>query len=62
MTDLLTTPASTLPSVQPSPVSPVREPYLTPRLQPLGQWSAVTLVISVPIGPGSSVFKDWSKF
>lgn len=57
MTDSHTSSASNLLS----PVQPLRKPYLTPRVQPLGQWSAVTLVISVPIGPGSSVFKDWSK-
>ncbi|SMB85485.1 hypothetical protein SAMN00790413_03419 [Deinococcus hopiensis KR-140] len=34
---------------------PVRAPYLTPQVIPLGAWSSVTLMLSVPsvpIGPG----------
>ncbi|WP_189093559.1 hypothetical protein [Deinococcus ruber] len=31
----------------------VHRPYTPPRLIPLGAWRAVTLIISVPIGPGS---------
>lgn len=52
MTDLhtpslpVTTPASTAP----------RSPYQTPRVQPLGEWAALTLVTSLPIGPGGMVF------
>ena len=29
-----------------------RRPYTPPSVTPLGRWQAVTLVISVPIGPG----------
>ncbi|WP_407543320.1 hypothetical protein Q0M94_25660 (plasmid) [Deinococcus radiomollis] len=30
--------------------------YTPPRVTPLGEWTAVTLVISIPIGPGAGVF------
>jgi len=33
-----------------------RQPYVAPRVQPLGEWSALTLVTSLPIGPGGQVF------
>ena len=51
--------------VAPPTVPVARQAYVPPRLTPLGAWSAITLVISVPIGPGSGVFKpnsDWNKF
>ena len=33
-----------------------RQAYTPPRVTPLGEWKAFTLVISIPIGPGSGVF------
>ncbi|MGY2897127.1 hypothetical protein ACVWZX_005173 [Deinococcus sp. UYEF24] len=50
-----------------TPTVPVaRQAYIPPRLTPLGQWTALTLVTSIPpIGPGSGVFNpntDWNKF
>ncbi|WP_424952188.1 hypothetical protein [Deinococcus sp.] len=39
-----------------SPPQPTRRPYQAPRVQPLGQWSALTLVTTLPIGPGGLVF------
>ena len=61
MTDPHPTSPFTFPSARPQSVQPLRAPYLKPHIQPLGRWSALTLVISVPIGPGSSVFKNWNK-
>ncbi|WP_407570561.1 hypothetical protein [Deinococcus altitudinis] len=53
MTDLHTPPAISpaIPSVPPQ-----RQPYLAPHIQPLGQWTALTLYTSLPIGPGGKVF------
>ncbi|WP_407539058.1 hypothetical protein Q0M94_12890 [Deinococcus radiomollis] len=56
MTDLPPPPAPLLSSRRPQ-----REPYRKPCVQPLGQWAALTLVYSVPTGPGGAVFKKWSK-
>jgi len=41
----------------PTPVAAAvpRPPYTPPRLTPLGAWTAVTLVISIPIGPGTGL-------
>lgn len=39
-----------------TPVAPARRPYTAPVVQPLGEWSALTLVTSLPIGPGGMVF------
>ena len=39
-------------SARPTP----RQPYVPPRITPLGKWTALTLLISVPIGPGTGVF------
>ncbi|GGL05117.1 hypothetical protein [Deinococcus radiotolerans] len=33
--------------------TPLRPTYVKPQLQPLGKWAQVTLIQSVPIGPGS---------
>ncbi|HEX7051161.1 MAG TPA: hypothetical protein VF188_13215 [Longimicrobiales bacterium] len=33
--------------------APTRAPYVPPRLEALGAWSALTLQQSVPIGPGN---------
>lgn len=46
-------------SHQPEPTQPARTPaqtravYTAPRVQDLGAWQAVTLIQSVPIGPGA---------
>lgn len=47
----------------PSPVTTpaVRRPYQAPRVQPLGQWSALTLVSSLPVGPGGFLFGGPAK-
>ena len=36
----------------PKPTLPQSQPYVPPALKPLGQWSSVTLLITVPVGPG----------
>ena len=33
-----------------------RLPYTPLRLTPLGEWTAITLVTSLPIGPGAYIF------
>ncbi|MDR6221150.1 hypothetical protein J2Y00_004782 [Deinococcus soli (ex Cha et al. 2016)] len=43
---------------EPQPQHPVSNaptalPYRAPRVTPLGPWTSITLVQSVPIGPGS---------
>lgn len=38
------------------------ETYQPPQLQDLGKWQAVTLVISLPTGPGSNAFNDPDAF
>ena len=48
-------------SVSRSVQAPV-EPYQPPQLQDLGKWQAVTLVISLPTGPGSNAFNDPDAF
>jgi hypothetical protein len=35
------------------PNSPARQPYAPPVLEHLGEWKALTLQQSVPIGPGA---------
>ena len=42
----------------PSTAAEPRLPYAPPQLTALGPWKAVTLQISVPIGPGSLRLKD----
>ena len=42
----------------PSTAAEPRLPYVPPQLTALGPWKAVTLQISVPIGPGSLRLKD----
>jgi hypothetical protein len=36
--------------------------YLPPQLTPLGRWEAVTLIQSVPIGPGSFGFPSDNRY
>lgn len=36
--------------------------YVPPQLTPLGRWEAVTLIQSVPIGPGSFGFPYENKY
>ena len=44
-------------SVTPESATPTScQPYVPPRITPLGKWTALTLLISVPIGPGTGVF------
>ncbi|MGY2892991.1 hypothetical protein [Deinococcus sp. UYEF24] len=57
MTNLHTPPASAAAPANPS-VQPQRQPYLAPRIQLLGGWSALTLYTSLPIGPGGNVFHN----
>jgi hypothetical protein len=45
---------------QPTPI-PDRPPYEAPRLTRLGQWDAVTLVYSLPSGPGARLFRSTTK-
>jgi hypothetical protein len=45
-------PAQTPPR-EPRPEQPARAPYTPPRLERLGEWSALTLQQSIPIGPGN---------
>lgn len=33
-----------------------RRPYAAPRIESLGAWSALTLTLSVPVGPGGMVY------
>ena len=47
---------STQPMPAPVAASAARLPYTTPRLTPLGEWTAITLVTSLPIGPGAYTF------
>ncbi len=54
MNDHSTTAASTK-TPSDSALSP-RLPYQTPRVQPLGEWATLTLVTSLPIGPGGMIF------
>lgn len=35
---------------------PERRPYAAPRIKSLGTWSALTLAMSVPVGPGGMIF------
>jgi len=42
--------------LRPTPAPVSRLPYTPPRLTPLGTWTAITLVTSLPIGPGAYVF------
>ncbi|GAA5447183.1 hypothetical protein Ddep01_00931 [Deinococcus depolymerans] len=42
----------------PSPAATSRPPYVPPHLTALGPWKAVTLAISVPIGPGGLRLRD----
>ena len=35
---------------------PVRQSYTAPRIEALGAWSALTLVMSVPVSPGGMIF------
>ncbi|WP_082506216.1 hypothetical protein [Deinococcus sp. Leaf326] len=39
-----------------------REGYQAPKLTDLGKWQAVTLVISLPVGPGSNAFSEPDSF
>ena len=41
----------TLPS-QPAPAQRVKPTYHAPQLTSLGAWPALTLAVSVPVGPG----------
>jgi hypothetical protein len=36
--------------------------YVPPQLTPLGRWEAVTLIQSVPIGPGSFGFPSDDRY
>lgn len=38
------------------------ESYQPPQVRDLGLWQAVTLVISLPTGPGSNAFNDPDAF
>lgn len=50
-----------LQQVEASRQTPV-EDYQPPKLTNLGKWQAVTLVISLPVGPGSSAFSEPDNF
>lgn len=52
---------STQPMPAPVAASANRLPYTTPRLKPLGEWTAITLVTSLPIGPGAYVFGSTTR-
>lgn len=40
------------PAHQPTPAQRVKRPYCAPQLTSLGTWHALTLAVSVPVGPG----------
>ena len=54
MTRLDSAPVASSPSTAPAP----RPAYAPPQLTALGPWKAVTLQISVPIGPGALRLRD----
>ena len=43
-------------------ISIAQDNYQPPQLQDLGKWQAITLVISLPTGPGSNAFNDSDAF
>lgn len=52
-------------SVVPAHISSPQQAYTPPQLTPLGKWTAVTLITSIPMGPGSNMFNSdssWNKF
>jgi len=59
MTDHNSNPHPLNPPLTPEPAPLSRQPYVAPRLRPLGSWSVLTLAGSLPIGPGSLYYRGY---